>query len=144
MSDFTPNTYKLLLSILLDQNYSFQPFIDFIGNPESRSVILRHDVDARKMNSLKFALLENEIGIKGTYFFRIVPQSFDEEVIKRIAGLGHEIGYHYEDLSRCAAGGMWHAVGFKRLQYRKCARLQDKVLPADKLSEMAITSFREN
>ena len=99
MPDFTPNTCKLLLSTFLDQNYSFQPFIDFLRNPESRTVILRHDVDARKMNSLRTAQLENELGIRGTYYFRIVPESFDKEVIKKIYDLGHEVGYHYEDLS---------------------------------------------
>jgi hypothetical protein len=99
MRDFTPDTYKLLLTSLLDQNYLFLTFIDFCRNPESGSVILRHDVDAKKMNSLLFARLENELGIKGTYYFRIVPESFDEKVIKQIYDLGHEIGYHYEDVS---------------------------------------------
>ena len=28
----------------------------------------------------------------------MVPQSFDEKVILKIAGLAHEIGYHYEDM----------------------------------------------
>lgn len=33
------------------------------------------------------------------WFFRIVPESFDEIIIRQIAGLGHEVGYHYEDVS---------------------------------------------
>ncbi|NLM68353.1 MAG: hypothetical protein GX180_14440 [Enterococcus sp.] len=102
MRDFTPNAYKLLLESFLDQEYTFQPFIDFFTNAKSRSVILRHDVDARKMNSLLFAQLENEYGIKGTYYFRITPESFDENIIKQIYDLGHEIGYHYEDVSLIA------------------------------------------
>ncbi|MBL6729986.1 MAG: hypothetical protein ISP74_03675 [Bacteroidia bacterium] len=28
----------------------------------------------------------------------MVPQSFDEGVIREIASMGHEIGYHYEDM----------------------------------------------
>ncbi|NLN31003.1 MAG: hypothetical protein GX158_07210 [Bacteroidales bacterium] len=102
MRDFTPETYRLLLKSLLEQKYNFQPFIDFLLNAKSRSVILRHDVDARKMNSLLFAQLENEFGIKGTYYFRIIPESFDENLIKQIYDLGHEIGYHYEDVSLIA------------------------------------------
>ena len=133
MPDFTPHTYKLLLSTLLDQNYSFQPFIEFIKNPQSRSVILRHDVDARKMNSLKFALLENEMGIRGTYYFRIVSQSFDEDVIKQIAGFGHGIGYHYEDISSTA-------------QRLNGSAAQRRNRPGDEriLIEAAINSFKEN
>jgi hypothetical protein len=49
-------------------------------------------------NSLITAKIENELGIKGTYYFRIVPGSFDKDIIKQIAQLGHEIGYHYEDI----------------------------------------------
>jgi len=50
---------------------------------------------------LRTALLENELGIKSVYYFRIVAQSYNENIIKQIADLGHEIGYHYEDLSSC-------------------------------------------
>ena len=60
--------------------------------------MLRHDVDARKENSLQFAEIQFELGIKGSYYFRVVPESFDREVIRKIAGMGHEIGYHYETM----------------------------------------------
>lgn len=102
MRDFTLKTYHLLLSALKEKGYQFQTFRDFLKDPTSRCVILRHDVDARKMNSLTTAQLENELGIRGTYYFRIVPDSFDEEVIREVAGLGHEVGYHYEDVSSTA------------------------------------------
>ena len=88
MPDFTLNTFHQLVTALKDQHYTFQTFADFLKNPATRTIILRHDVDARKMNSLKTAQLEKELGITGTYYFRMVPQSFDEEVIKQIAGSG--------------------------------------------------------
>ncbi len=99
MRDFTLTTYRRLLEALKAQHYQFQPFAEFLQNPAPKAVILRHDVDARKINSLATAKLEAELGIKGTYYFRIVPQSFNEEVIREIYRLGHEIGYHYEDLA---------------------------------------------
>ncbi len=37
----------------------------------------------------------------GIYYFRAVPESWDEDTIKLIALLGHEIGYHYESLTTC-------------------------------------------
>ena len=37
----------------------------------------------------------------GIYYFRAVPESWDEDIIKLIALLGHEIGYHYESLTTC-------------------------------------------
>ena len=59
---------------------------------------MRHDVDARPDHSLHFARLQHELGITGTYYFRAVPGSWDEGIIREIASLGHEIGYHYEDM----------------------------------------------
>lgn len=64
-------------------------------------ISLRHDVDLRPENSLQTALIEHELGWKATYYFRAVPESWDEEIIKKIADLGHEIGYHYESLTTC-------------------------------------------
>jgi hypothetical protein len=49
-------------------------------------------------NALVMAKLENALGIKATYNFRIVKQSNNQQIIRQIAELGHEIGYHYEDL----------------------------------------------
>ena len=127
MPDFTLHTYKRLLETLLSKNYSFQAFSQYLKEPAHRSVILRHDVDAKKMNSLETARMEYEMGIVGTYYFRMVPGSFDEDVIRKIHKLGHEIGYHYEDVSACAAR---RAPNQKKLQ--------------DQLMADAIESFRNN
>lgn len=101
MRDFTVKEFKQLLSILLDTGNCFQPFKEFLKNQKSKSVILRHDVDLLPQNSLQFAQIQNELGIKGTYYFRAVPESWDEAIIKEIHELGHEVGYHYENLTTC-------------------------------------------
>lgn len=64
-------------------------------------VMLRHDVDKRPQNSLKIARMEQELGWKATYYFRTVPESWDEDIIREISALDHEIGYHYESLTTC-------------------------------------------
>lgn len=109
MRDFTLETFKLLLQELKAQGYIFQTFRDFRKAPAPKAIVLRHDVDARKLNSLQTAQLEAELGINGTYYFRMVPQSFDAEVIRQIAAMGHEIGYHYEDLA-LTKGNMGEAI----------------------------------
>ncbi len=98
MHDFTLRVYNLLLESLKAKDYEFQTFKQFLTNPKLRTIILRHDVDSLPQNSLYIAILENQLSIKGTYNFRVVPKSYDEQVIKEIAELGHEIGYHYEDV----------------------------------------------
>ena len=99
MQDFTLKTYKKVLQAFLASGYSFQTFQDFIQQPEKKSVILRHDVDRKPENALVIAEMEKEAGIKASYYFRIVKESYDEDIIKQIAEMGHEIGYHYENLS---------------------------------------------
>ena len=99
--DFTLFAYNHLILTFQTQGYLFQNFEGYIKNPKVKVIILRHDVDRLPGNSLKTALLENELGIRATYFFRTIPKTFRPEIIEQIADLGHEIGYHYEDLSLC-------------------------------------------
>jgi hypothetical protein len=96
--DFTVKCYNKLLESLINKKYSFQSFCDFLNEHKAKVIILRHDVDDRKLHSLQFARIQAELGVKGTYYFRMVSKSYDENVIKEIYNLGHEIGYHYEDL----------------------------------------------
>lgn len=98
MKDFTIKTYKLLLKTLQIQGYFFQTFSQFLDKPQGKLILLRHDVDKLPQNALRFAQIEHKLGVKGTYYFRIVPESFDPKIIEKIASLDHEIGYHYEDL----------------------------------------------
>jgi hypothetical protein len=99
--DFTVSIYRQLITALKNAGYQFQTFSDFLENPIDRLVVLRHDVDAKKQNSLHFAKIQSESGICGSYYFRVVPKSYDEKVIKDIASMGHEIGYHYETMETC-------------------------------------------
>lgn len=85
--DFTIVEYTRLLQAL--KAYGFD------------SLTLRHDVDLKPQNSLRTARLEAEKGLRGIYYFRAVPESWDETIIRQIAALGHEIGYHYESLTTC-------------------------------------------
>lgn len=100
MRDFTLLMYKQLLISLQKKGYSFITFEDFLTtSPTGKQIILRHDVDDLPYNSLDTAKLEHKLGIKAVYYFRIVKKSNYPEVIKSIAELGHEIGYHYEDMA---------------------------------------------
>ncbi len=98
MNDFNYNSIKNLLKSLINGGRLFLTFQNSFGVLEKKIIILRHDVDLKPLNSLATAIIENELGIQGTYYFRMVPESFDVEIIKKIADLGHEIGYHYETM----------------------------------------------
>lgn len=100
--DFTFHTFRKILNEIKKRSFVFQTFAEFINDAEQHTVILRHDIDARKNNALVTAELEAGLEIRGTYYFRMVPQSFNPEIIRKIANFGHEIGYHYEDLTFAA------------------------------------------
>lgn len=89
------------MAALCDSGFKITTYEAYVREPEvcKKVVILRHDVDAKPHNALDFARFQSEIGVRGTYYFRIVKQSFDGDIIKQIVDLGHEIGYHYEDLT---------------------------------------------
>jgi hypothetical protein len=100
MLDFSYKIYLELLKKLYESKYSFETFYQHCAFDNShKKVILRHDVDRIPLNSLKIAQIEFSQGIKGSYFFRVVPQSYNLNIMNKIAELGHEIGYHYEDVS---------------------------------------------
>ncbi len=101
--DFTLNTYRQLLQSLIKKGYTFLTFNEFLTTQKKNTkiVVLRHDVDLLPQNSLKFAKIQAVLGIKGTYYFRAIPESWDKNIIKEIDALGHEIGYHYENMDTC-------------------------------------------
>ena len=104
--DFSQKKYAQLLEALIEKGYHFIAFEDYCAGIDGKLdtdkfVILRHDVDAKAENSFEIAKLENELGVRSVYYFRYVKQSNNPDIIKEIVSLGHEIGYHYEDMAVC-------------------------------------------
>lgn len=97
--DFTVKKYINLLDSLISAGYNFQTFEEFLKKPQNKAVVLRHDVDLMPENSLAFARIQNKKGVKGVYYFRAVKESWSEKIIKEIHNLGHEVGYHYENMT---------------------------------------------
>lgn len=81
--DFTIEKYKELLEAL----------------KKHKCFSLRHDVDLRPDFSLRIAQVEAAAELKATYYFRTVPESYDENIIQQIVSMGHRAGYHYECLT---------------------------------------------
>lgn len=120
--DFTLNIYQLFIQKLISKGYNFQTFEQYLRNSLVKDIILRHDVDKLPYNSLSTAKIESELGVRGSYYFRIGKESNNPEVIKQIAELGHEIGYHYETMD--TASERLKGKG-KRLKEEEKGRLVD-------------------
>ena len=104
MRDFTLNVYQVFLTKLREKGYVLLPYKEYIENnhamPDFKSsiAVLRHDVDLLPEFALIQAKVEHDLGIHGTYYFRTVEKTFNIELIRKIDSMGHEIGYHYEDI----------------------------------------------
>lgn len=123
--DFTIKTYCKFLDALQKQGFAFQTFAGFIEKPVEKVIILRQDVDRLPENSLFFARIQAERGIRGSFYFRAVPESWDQKIIREIYELGHEVGYHYEELG----------VTAQRLKGMKAE---------EEIINLAIEDFKEN
>ena len=102
IGDFTFLKFKELCESLLSSDYRVFNVYSFLNKkPKQNFSILRHDIDVPPLKCpLKMAELEYDLGIKSTYYFRFVKTIFNPGIIRRIHDLGHEIGYHYEVLSK--------------------------------------------
>lgn len=101
--NFTFKLYKNLLQTLKIQGFLFFTVSEHVRseNHAKSFILLRHDVETQYLNAFTFAQIQHQLGIKATYYFRISPNPDNKHIIEKIAKLGHEIGYHYDDLSVC-------------------------------------------
>ncbi len=124
MRDFTLGKYRELLKALSGAGYKLISFEEYLqtcqpaygsavcyeqiedknlptDDPAKKFVILRHDIDKRAAQAVSVAEIEQEAGAHASYYFRVVKESNRPEVIRKIADMGFEVGYHYEDMSLC-------------------------------------------
>jgi len=101
---FTLNSYRQLLETIERHNYAIYSIEQILVAkkegilPEGRYIALRHDVDYFLERALSVAIIEAERRIVTTYYIRKRFFESNLDLIRRIASLGHQIGYHYEEV----------------------------------------------
>ncbi len=100
--DFTLDKYLTLCEAVLAAGYAPATMAEFIlAPPTGKAVAFRHDVDRCRRAARDMAEAEARIGLRSTYYFRMTRASFDPDTVRRVAALGHEVGYHYETMVKC-------------------------------------------
>ncbi|MHC4108493.1 MAG: hypothetical protein ACYSTY_10455 [Planctomycetota bacterium] len=93
--------YVTLLETLRSRGYAMEPVRAYYGRPEPPVIFLRHDVDRLVARAVSMARAEHELGVSSTYYFRCnAGGRFPATAVGEVAALGHEVGYHYETVSR--------------------------------------------
>lgn len=99
--DFTLDKFRQLCSSM-EKKYNFITMEEYVTAGDKlpeRFVLMRHDIDRYAKDALKAARIEQEFGIRATYYFRSNKAVFVPKIINEIERMGHEVGYHYEVLS---------------------------------------------
>lgn len=97
---FTIDTYVDFIS-LLKKKYGIIPFCR-VTDTDTPYLILRHDVDASLEAAQRMAEVERKLEIRSTYFVLFSHKLYNLlekdslSILKKISGLGHEIGLHYD------------------------------------------------
>ena len=101
MKDFSYEKYAVLCKELISSGYTILTVREYLSRrPDKNYAILRHDVDTKPHRALRMARFEHSMGISSSYYFRHTREVFNPQIIKEVADLGHEVGYHYEVLSK--------------------------------------------
>ena len=99
--DFTLENYQRLIKLAKEKDFLFILHKD-VFFAERKDVIWRHDVEFEPDIALRMAQIENEEGVKATYFFQLHSpyyNLFDEhysKVFHQIWELGHHCGLHFD------------------------------------------------
>jgi len=125
MNDFKLQKYEELCQELKNSSYNLMTFHNYLSSQSADGsvCILRHDVDRKLRNALIMAKLEDKLGVKSTYYFRY-PYTFNQDIIRNISLLGHEIGYHYETLAK-AEGDREKAIVFFEQELKEFRKIAD-------------------
>lgn len=100
--DFTITKFRELCNTISNSGYHPLTIREYLQRKEKpkRFIILRHDIDIKPERAPKMAEIEKEFDLYSTYYFRTTDEVFQPTIIKRIAEMGHEVGYHYEVLDK--------------------------------------------
>jgi len=100
MIDFSYRSYVELLTFIQSLGYTICPLRD--ATAAGPMTILRHDVDYSVIKAREMAAVEASIGVRSTFMVMLTSpyynllQHENLRALLDIAGMGHEIGLHYD------------------------------------------------
>lgn len=101
---FTYESYRRLLETITRNGYAIHGIEAILAAraagtlPDGNYVAIRHDVDYFPDRAKAIAEIEAERRISTTYYIRRRFFDTNLDMVRTIAGLGHQVGYHYEEV----------------------------------------------
>ncbi len=113
--------YRETLEKFLQADYRFVGISDYFDNKcEDRCVLLRHDIDKSPEKALDLARIENDLGIRATYFVRIHSNYYNPcgyeayDNLQQIVKLRHHLSLHSEAFDFGRIFGLNPVIVFKK------------------------------
>ncbi|MDD5218431.1 MAG: hypothetical protein PHN49_05120 [Candidatus Omnitrophica bacterium] len=101
--DFGIKHYREILETGLKRGYQFAGFDNLASVPRGqKACVIRHDVDYMPEWSIRFGKIENDLGIRATYFFQICAKTYNlreapiYKTVHELVRLGHTVGLHFD------------------------------------------------
>lgn len=98
--------YEDLLRRAIEHDYTVVPIEQYWEiaqgdlEPERRYLLLRHDIDTDPGTARSMWEIEDRLGVRGSFFFRL--STLDVGLMQAIDAHGGEASYHYEELATVA------------------------------------------
>ncbi len=100
--EFTYDAYESLIILLKNSCYEVANYYNW--SAYDKCVILRHDIDYDIKKALELANLEENMGVRSTYFVLVTSDFYNifsatnADMLNKISSLGHEIGLHFDEV----------------------------------------------
>jgi hypothetical protein len=92
--------YELIIKNIMQYEYTFTTNWDIKSN--TKTVLMRHDIDFSVDDAFSLALFENKLNIKSTYFFMLTSNMYNLlskrniDTVLKIKEMGHKISLHFD------------------------------------------------
>ena len=98
----TVERWKSVCNHIIANKSSTSTMADYILSERLVPItLIKHDVECNPQQALNIAEIEASFGIKATYYFQKEILYDRPDIVSDIAGLGHEVAYHYDVLDEC-------------------------------------------
>jgi hypothetical protein len=101
MLSFTLDTYRSLLSKVIEAGFEFAPFES--RNKPGKIFLLRHDIDADLGAAVQMSEVEKSLNVQATYFLMLRSPVYNllgrenTRLVYKLIENGHHIGLHYDE-----------------------------------------------
>lgn len=100
--DFSFESYTTTLGAYREAGYAITSFREYLEAPQTKHMILRHDIDNSIEQAHRIAVLNAEQGASATFFLRVHARGYNLlslpslQIVHEMESLGHEVQLHLE------------------------------------------------